>query len=118
LKVGDKVTFTTSGTPEEITLTLTSTPTYNEPNERFEASVAETTDFELAASTSYPITITTTGVKTTSFTTTGLTVDGDLEVFGNLTLADTDDTPVSAATPVKYAKVVVAGQIYYMPLFQ
>jgi len=68
---------------------------------------------------------TTTLTNTLEVTETGanvtgqLTVDGNLVVVGNLTLADTTEVPTNSATiPVKYAKVIVAGSTYYMPLFQ
>jgi hypothetical protein len=46
-----------------------------------------------------------------------LVVDGDLDIQGDLILADNTEAPLSQSTAIKYARVVVAGQTYLMPLY-
>jgi hypothetical protein len=98
LNVGDTITFTDSVYYEERTVTLTSAFAYSMMQMAYIATVAESepTTSNLSPSTSYPLIITSLVTKTSSFDSTGLTVDGDIQSTG-LYIGDGGITAAGAA---------------------
>jgi hypothetical protein len=125
LKAGDTITFEdgmNGGT--YITVTLTSTMVYSMGAMGYTATVVEnnSTGMSINASNN-PITITSLVTKTSSFDSTGLTVDGDLSITGalngyqpigitNIALDDTNVTSMILVNEVKSALYIGKAGTY------
>jgi hypothetical protein len=125
LSIGDSVYILQNSGAGDGTFVLTTTFTFDGSigsSGGYVALVDSGTSISGMAGTLFiqiPTTVTTsTTTEVLSVTDAGVNVNGALTVNGDLTLADNTITPLNTTSVVKWAEVIVAGQTYYMPLYQ